>query len=584
MTREIDLIKERLDLVDFLRSYLKLLPAGKNFKALCPFHQEKIPSFIVSPERKIWHCFGACSEGGDIIKFVMKYENLAFPEALRFLAEKAGITISPLSPAEQKQFGILYDIHEAAKDFYKKELSKNKAAYEYLKERGLLPQTIEEFELGFAPGSLSMSSGQSEALTLHLIKLGFDVSDIERAGLAHKNTKGLYRDRFQGRLIFPILNSVGKTIAFTGRLLEISTYQNGESKDQNTPALPKYLNSPETPIFAKSRILYGFNKSKSEIARSRTVFIVEGQMDFLLAWQAGVRNVVALSGTGLTHDHLTTLKRIADTVILSFDNDEAGLRALERALDIFSSYDFHTKVIDLGDFKDPAEAVKTDRDFLRRAINAAKPAFSRLFEYYFDPISVKEKLKEDIVYKKRVLRNLLIKIRNIKSEIEQNIWLKELSRHSGISEPALLGELENLPSESETQTKELPVSQVPERVEVISARLLALVFSNQELKTELASFKEWLPQKFQEILDKPEREETGFLELQGSYEFGEKDILTLRKEFDELVKQLQIESLKAEMEKLRQEIRLAEGRGNEQELADVMVRFNVLARKINELK
>ena len=290
MARETDLIKERLDLVDFLRSYLKLLPAGKNLKALCPFHQEKTPSFIVSPERKIWHCFG-CGEGGDLITFAMKYENLEFPEALRFLAEKAGVTLRSINPAEQKQFGILYDIHEAAKSFFKQELLKNQKALEYLKERGLKNETVEEFELGFASGG--------ESLTLHLINLGYDVGDIVRSGLAHKNVKGLHRDRFGGRIIFPIVNHVGKVVAFTGRLFEPAP----------SSEIPKYLNSPETPIFNKSKILYGFNKSKNEIAKSHTAFLVEGQMDFLLAWQSGVQNAVAVSGTGLTPHHLERLRR-----------------------------------------------------------------------------------------------------------------------------------------------------------------------------------------------------------------------------------------------------------------------------------
>ena len=182
MAREVDLIKEKLGLVEFLRSYLTLSPAGKNFKALCPFHQEKTPSFIVSPERKIWHCFG-CSLGGDLITFVMKYENLEFPEALRFLAEKAGITLKSINPQEQKQFGILYDLHDAAKDFFKTELSKNRPALEYLKKRGITQDTIEEFDLGFAPGG--------ESRTLYLINKRYDIADMVRAGLAQKNVKGL---------------------------------------------------------------------------------------------------------------------------------------------------------------------------------------------------------------------------------------------------------------------------------------------------------------------------------------------------------------------------------------------------------
>ncbi len=565
MARETDLIKERLDLVDFLRSYLKLLPAGKNLKALCPFHQEKTPSFIVSPERKIWHCFG-CGEGGDLITFAMKYENLEFPEALRFLAEKAGVTLRSINPAEQKQFGILYDIHEAAKSFFKQELLKNQKALEYLKERGLKNETVEEFELGFASGG--------ESLTLHLINLGYDVGDIVRSGLAHKNVKGLHRDRFGGRIIFPIVNHVGKVVAFTGRLFEPAP----------SSEIPKYLNSPETPIFNKSKILYGFNKSKNEIAKSHTAFLVEGQMDFLLAWQSGVQNAVAVSGTGLTPHHLERLRRLADTVIMSFDNDEAGLRALERSLDIFNNFDFHVKVIDLGKFSDPAEAGKENQGFLQQAIQKAKPAFSHIFDHYFKkPAS--EKKQFDIAYKKRLLRKLLLKIRNIKSQVEQNIWVKELSRASGVSETALIDELQNLPSAGDeaVETQESKTTP-PERIDLIATRILSLVFAEKKLFNILKSHREWLPDQYQRLIDNSKDEQIGALEMRSSYEFADKDPVLLRREFEDLIVQLQIESLRRQMEDLRGEIKLAQEKDDEQEISDIMVRFNVLAQKINELK
>ncbi len=560
MTRETDLIKERLDLVDFLRSYLKLLPAGKNFKALCPFHAEKTPSFVVSPERKMWHCFG-CGLGGDLITFVMRHENLEFPEAIRFLAEKAGVAIATLNPALEKQFGILYKIHESAKSFYAAELSKNEEARKYLKARGLAPQTIEEFGLGFAPGG--------ESLTLHLIKLGFDVLDVVKAGLANKNLDGLYRDRFQGRLIFPISNSLGKTVAFTGRLLR-----------EEGSKMPKYLNSPETPIFSKSRILYGFDKSKGEIAGSRTVFIVEGQMDFLMAWQTGVKNVVAVSGTGLTGDHLARLKRVADTVILSFDNDDAGERALERALDIFNNYDFHAKVVDLGKFKDPAEAAAADEKYLTRAIEGATPALRSVFEHHFAGLG------KDIAEKKRVLRKMLSKIQGLRSRVEASEWLKELSRFSGISEVALSNELENLPlvEKSEPEAAAVGAPAEKERMDLISARLLSLAFTNPVFRSNLTPYEEWLPARYRKILADPKVEEGGLFELRGSYEFADKDEEALTGEFNELVRQLQIESLKRELEELREEIRSAEAKGESGKLSDVIVRFNVVARKINELK
>lgn len=561
MNRETDLIKERLDLVDFLRSYLRLLPAGKNFKALCPFHQEKTPSFIVSPERKLWHCFG-CGAGGDLFGFVMRYENLEFPEALRLLAERAGLPLQGAAFTADKEQVTLYEINEVAKRFFRDELLKNKPALNYLKERGLKNETIEEFELGFAPGG--------DSLTLHLINAGYDVLDIVKAGLAHKNLKGLHQDRFGGRIIFPILSHIGKTAAFTGRLLNF-----GVASDA-----PKYLNSPETPIFVKSKILYGLSKSKSEIAKQRTVFLVEGQMDFLACWQSGVKNVVALSGTGLTTPHLERLRRLADTVILSFDNDEAGMRALDRSLDTFSGFDFHVKAIDLVNFKDPAEAVQAEPQFLAVALERARPALNRLFDYHFQP-------GLDIVSRKRLTRQMLLKLKKLKSRVEEDLWLKELSRVSGISETALLGEFQNLPAENNISPPvagAAPVNGPLARIDLIASRLFSIAFANEKLFANLNSLGRWLPLRFRSFLENPRAAETALWELQSSYEFGERSAPELEHEFGELLKQLQIESLKEQMEELRSELRQVEAKGDESALAAVMVRFNHLAQKINELR
>ncbi len=317
----IEEIKERLDIVDFIRSYITLQPAGKNFKALCPFHKEKTPSFIVSPERRTWHCFGACSEGGDIFKFLMKYENLEFYEALKVLADKAGVELKRISPAEQKQFGVLYDINEAAKDFFRKELEKSSDVLNYLAERGLKRETIEEFELGLAPGGFYTET--KDNLARYLINLDYDIKDIDRAGLIFKSEQGNYADRFRGRIMFPIHNHFGKVVGFSGRILP----------QLEKPEIGKYVNSPETLIFNKSRILYGFHKAKETIRQKQSIILVEGQMDFLMIYQEGIKNAVATSGTALTFDHLRTLRRLTDKIILYFDNDEAGLRAAERSID-----------------------------------------------------------------------------------------------------------------------------------------------------------------------------------------------------------------------------------------------------------
>lgn len=273
-----ELIKSRLDVVQLLRGYLTLTPAGRNFKGLCPFHKEKSPSFMVSPERQSWHCFG-CGLGGDIFTFVMKYENIEFGEALRMLAEEAGVELRHENPAEYRYTGLLYDLNESAKQFFKRALAAAGIAKEYLKSRGLTQETIETFELGWAPN-------EPEALSMQLLNAGSSPQDIVQAGLSIKTERGLMLDRFRGRIMFPIHNHTGKVVGFTGRILP--QLDRGDTG--------KYVNSPETPIFQKSKLLYGFWKSKDAIREAKKAVLVEGQMDFLMSWQSGVKSIVASWG------------------------------------------------------------------------------------------------------------------------------------------------------------------------------------------------------------------------------------------------------------------------------------------------
>jgi DNA primase len=433
----------------------------------------------------------------------------------------------------------------------------------YLDSRGLSGETIEDFELGFAPGG--------EELTMHLLKAGFDVTDVARAGLTHKNTTGLYRDRFQERIVFPIFNSVGKVVAFTGRLLP--------SIEESAKDLPKYLNSPETPIFSKSKVLYGFHKTKQEIARAKSVFVVEGQMDFLMAWQAGVKNVIAVSGTGLTTHHLERLRRLADSVLLSFDNDSAGVKALERAIDVFGSFDFHIKAVDLKSYKDPAEALLADKDFLAKAIEEAKPAFGRLFDYYFSSGS------QDLVQKKRAIRFLLGKIRRIKSAVEEESWLKELSRVSGVSITSLLKELENLPDEDKEESGGIVVGELKkeERLNTIASRLMALAFTRSDFLDIVKSNEKLLPAAYRAILDDPNSEAGVKFQMQASYvlEVEDKDLIV--KEFNELIRQLELDYLRREQAAAKEEVRLAEASGDDSKIAQAVERFNDLSKRLNEL-
>ncbi|MBI5220414.1 MAG: DNA primase [Candidatus Liptonbacteria bacterium] len=423
MSTPVEQIKAKLDIVELIKGYVALTPAGKNFKGLCPFHKEKSPSFMVSPERQSWHCFG-CNLGGDLFSFLMRFENIEFPEALRMLADRTGVELRRLNPAEYKVTGLLYDLQNLAKKFFQIQLAQSAIPRKYLEERGLLPETIATFELGWAPA-------ESDPLTVHLLNAGYSLEDLIRAGLTLKSERGMAFDRFRGRIMFPLHNHLGKPVGFTGRILpQLDTGQTG-----------KYVNSPETPIFNKSKLLYGFWKSKDTIRETGSVFLVEGQMDFLMSYQAGVRQVVAASGTALTADHLTALRRLADKLLLSFDSDEAGWRAGERAIDLAEQLDWNVQVVTLGGYKDPAEAAQANPESLRAALAQARPAMAVYFEHYLGTGRGLDYRDRDNLKK---LRIVLGKLKNMASAVERNRWLMELAKLTALGEKVLIEEMERI--------------------------------------------------------------------------------------------------------------------------------------------
>ncbi len=579
MNSPVQEIKERLDIVEFIRSYIPLLPAGKNFKANCPFHKEKTPSFMVSPERQTWHCFGACNEGGDIFKFLMKHDNLEFYEALRVLAEKAGIELKKISPAEHRQFGILYDINNSAKDFFKKKLLQSKSAVGYLKERGLKKETIEEFELGLAPDAF-------DDLTVNLIKAGYDIKDIERAGLNFKTEKGNYVDRFRGRLIFPIYDSFGKVVAFSGRI--------SPRLQKEKPELAKYVNSPETPIFNKSRVLYGFHISKSDIRRSRTAVLMEGQMDFLMAYQDGVKNAVATSGTALTFNHVNILKCVVDELVMSFDNDEAGLKAAESAIDLAGAADLNVKLLILKDYKDPAEAVQNSPGYLLEALGKTNPAM----EFYFNRYLI-DKEKSGLTEFKKKIRTVLTKIKNLASSVEKNYWIKELSLRTKIDEKSLSEELDMIKTKGVFGmiAAEEPRGFVSEekralsRTELIAQRLISLAATREEFASGMKNHIAYLPEDYsavlKRIIDKKSKPDNwgetleelfNIIILRSSFELSVLDEEKIKEEFEELLLQLEKEYIKGKKEKLTSFIKEAEMKGEEKKVNSALKEFDEVVK------
>ena len=422
---------------------------------------------MISPERQMWHCFG-CAEGGDMFKFVMKYENIEFFEALKLLAAKAGIEIQHTAGAGDA-YKHIYEINRVAKDYFCSNLHGGEGAHrdeaeKYLKERGLTSETIKEFEIGLA-------STISDALLRHMVAQKRTLPDIEKAGLVFKSERGTYWDRFRGRIMFPLYNNFGKVVGFTGRVMPGVTATTGIDA-------AKYVNSPETPIFSKSKLLYGLHLAKNAIRGTKTAIVVEGQMDFLMMWQDGVKNVVASSGTALTSDQLTTLRRSAENIILSFDMDEAGLAAAERSIDLAAAQDFNIKILEIkGDYKDPADVVQSAPGKMAEFVAAAAPAMDWYFHRY-----IKE--GEDITARKKNTRVLLSKIKQISSPIEREHFINELSRRTGMGTGALSEEMAGLAGKElraeNFKTPEAPaaVPAKPSRKDLISERILSVLAAN----------------------------------------------------------------------------------------------------------
>lgn len=314
---EIEEVKQRTDIVEVIGGYVALAKSGRNFKGICPFHQEKTPSFFVFPDRQSWHCFGACSTGGDVFSFIMKKENVGFGDALRLLAQRAGVVLQERQtqpPEEKEKLGKLYQINQAAAEYFYETLGNAAASHarQYLEKRGVSQKSVKDFKLGFAPGG-------RETLKRSLLELGYGEKDLLLAGVVVEGDDGATHDRFRNRLIFPIFDLQGKITGFGGRVLD--------------DALPKYLNSPQTPVFDKSRSLYGINLAQKVTREADSVILVEGYLDVIIAHQYGFANVIAPMGTSLTGGQIDIIRRLSRNLILALDPDAAGEKAMLRGLD-----------------------------------------------------------------------------------------------------------------------------------------------------------------------------------------------------------------------------------------------------------
>jgi DNA primase len=575
----IDDVKSRLDIVEIVGAHVKLSKAGVNYKGLCPFHKEKTPSFMVSPERQIFHCFG-CGEGGDIFKFVMKYENLEFPEALRILAKQAGVELKKEDPRIKNEISKIREITEAAQDFFIKYLKNTPQAMNYLKERGLKDKTIDFWQLGFAPDG-------RDTLNQYLIKKGFKQDDILKTGLVIKSTKniGSYFDRFRSRIIFPIFDNQDNVAGFTGRIF-------GEAKYENEP---KYLNSPENPIFNKGKILYGFSKNKKGIREKGEAVLVEGQMDFLMSWQDGLDNVIATSGTALTEDQLRLLKRMAKTLVVAYDMDEAGRMATERAIDLAKGFDFTVYVLSLPEsLKDLADYVQAHPGDVKKLIETKEESG----EYYYHQ-AFNELDKDDVNKKKEAVSFMLSKIRWLASPVERSHWIGKMSTELSIKESYLEEQLEELKSDlrdyaiTKEEIKEA-VKILKPRKELLFERILALAVKNQEIRERLGEIKEYLEGDYLSLAEalllakdyanltdnSAISEKIGYFNLLAEYEFEEN--IDLLAEFENAIRELRKESLRGLIAQKTLLIKEAERKNDTEALKNYLNEFRELLREFSK--
>ncbi len=562
----IDEIKNRLDIVEVIGSYIKFKKAGANYRALCPFHSEKTPSFFVSPARQIWHCFG-CGRGGDIFGFVKEIEGVEFGDALRILAQKAGVELKRQRPELKTERQRLYEICEWATRFFEKQLagsSSGKEAKKYLLSRGITEESIEKWRLGYSPDVW-------QSLSDFLTSKGYKKEEIEKAGLSIKSEKGSFYDRFRGRIVFPIFDLNSQVVGFSGRIFK-------------SPDTAKYVNTPNTLLYDKSRILYGLDKAKVAIRKKDACILVEGNTDVIMSHQTGSENAVATSGTALTPFQLKILKRYSNNLLIGFDMDVAGETATKRGIDLAQTQGFDIKVIRLPEGKDPAEIISKNPKEWEKTLTSTVSILDFYFETAFanrDP-----KTPEG---KKEISKILLPVIKRIPNEIEKSYWVQKLAKNLEVKEEDVEAELKKVKLEEDIyglepeETINLPQKS---RKELLEERLLILILKSPQNINLIDEGKvSCFSPPYQEVLSKlikkqsPEPEPFNYLSLKAEIEeIEEKDILP---DIQFCLKEIQCLEIKKRLDQISQEIKKAEEDKNSQKIEELTREFTKLAKEIS---
>jgi len=589
MADQVDEVKQKTDIVSLISEFIDLKKAGRNYKALCPFHSEKTSSFMVSPELQIYKCFG-CGEAGDAFTFLEKYEGMDFYEALKFLAERAGVKLSPVQGKRRSEKQRLYELNAHASQLYHYLLLKHKVgqtALTYLtKGRGLKLDTIKKFRLGYSPDN-------PQVLKNFLVdRKGYRIQEIEAAGLAISRNKGVI-DRFAGRVIFPLFDHRGNVAGFAGRLLPQS-----EKSD-----LAKYINSPETSVYHKGNLLYGLNITRSDIKEKNQAVVVEGELDVLSSWQAGFRNVVATKGSALTEDQIRLLSRFVKELVLAMDTDLAGNAAARRGVSIAQNEGLSVRVARIKGYKDPDEIARKDSKALKRAIDNSVGAWDFIIDLIFSKHDV-----DSGEGKAGLSREILPVLANIADKIVQAHYVEIVARRIKVPPEAVAEQLAKIYEAKKVQKPEIAIDKKKGRGrrELLEERFLTLIFQSEpdifskrkfysliktplykriadEYKKYSSKNKKFDPAKFSVVL--PKELLVGFAEMvlvdtQGLTDSPER----LNKELEVVADELEELALKEKLKEIGVKIREYEEGGKKKKLEEAKRAFVKLTDKLSSLE
>ncbi len=572
MSSSVEQIKTKLGIAELVGSYVKLEKAGLNFRACCPFHHEKSPSFFVSPNRESYHCFG-CNKGGDIFSFVQEIEGLDFVGALKLLAERTGVVLEKVNLKDKSENDRLYQVLELATKFFQVNIKNQPEVLAYIKDRGLTKETFMSFRLGYAPNGW-------RNLADYLSKSGFTDEEMEKAGLATKSASDNKRDsrpydRFRGRIMFPLFNPAGKTVGFSGRIFGVAE-----------AGTAKYVNTPQTVLYDKSNLLYGYDRAKQEMRQKDFCILVEGQIDLVMSHQAGLLNTVAVSGTALTEKHLQLIKRLTDNIVLAYDYDLAGLKASWRAINLARAMELNVKIAKLPSGQDPADVIKNNPADWLTAVSQSQ----HYIDFMIDTLKQEGKTGLDLTL---AVNNLVLPyIKVLDKSMEQAHFVGRLSQILKLPDSAIWDDLkkikieENLPTVQAIEKKEVMTSLKKQKM--IEERIFGLLFwrANLPNKFDLEIFKTELKSllgddNFAIKIVEYEKDKNR-LALEAELLYSDED--KLEAELNDLKSNLKEEVLRAELQDIMREVKLAEQSNDAVMLSEKLKKCQEILKEINNIK